>query len=399
MAQSIYIHSQIETPHGIKKLDAGGVWRYRTDSQDLDVYFRGLVNGWGYVWNYWGQTFATDGAGGEGINFVVPGCDFTATAGASRVLKGLNPGSPKFCSVEVLSGRHLPDDVQGDLLTNDFRANRVVRFRVTDNGAGFDSKQQPDFIVASDKAFRPVDIKMGPDGAIYIADWYNPIINHGEVDFRDPRRDHAHGRIWRVTAKGRPLVQRPKLDGAKVEDVLEMLLDPEGYTRQQAKNVLRERGAEAVAPALAKWVKGLAKRDGKAFNVDHARLEALWAYQCINQFDPALVEQVLASPTPAARAAACRVAGQVTDIEHTRVSQDFLLKVLAPLVTDENPRVRMEAVRALAAVRTPEAVTVAMKALDKPMDPFLDYALYKTAIDLQDVLAAGASGGQADVVG
>ena len=48
---------------------------------------------------------------------------------------------------------------------------------------------------------------MGPDGAIYIADWYNPIIQHGEVDFRDPRRDQTHGRIWRVTAKGRPLVE------------------------------------------------------------------------------------------------------------------------------------------------------------------------------------------------
>ena len=52
---------------------------------------------------------------------------------------------------------------------------------------------------------------MGPDGAIYIADWYNPIIQHGEVDFRDPRRDLTHGRIWRVTCKGRPLVKRPQL--------------------------------------------------------------------------------------------------------------------------------------------------------------------------------------------
>ena len=59
--------------------------------------------------------------------------------------------------------------------------------------------------------FRPVDVKMGPDGAIYIADWYNPIIQHGEVDFRDPRRDHEHGRIWRVTAKDRPPVQRPQI--------------------------------------------------------------------------------------------------------------------------------------------------------------------------------------------
>src|SRR5437763_10853650 len=98
-----------------------------------------------------------------------------------------------------------------------------------------------------ERVFRPIDVKMGPDGAIYIADWYNPIINHGEVDFRDPRRDHLHGRIWRVTTKDRKPVERPKLDGAKVEDLLDALLAPEGYTRQQAKNVLRERGDKQVA--------------------------------------------------------------------------------------------------------------------------------------------------------
>ena len=58
-------------------------------------------------------------------------------------------------------------------------------------------------IKSNHPAFRPIDVKMGPDGALYIADWYNPIIQHGEVDFRDPRRDKTHGRIWRVTAKGR----------------------------------------------------------------------------------------------------------------------------------------------------------------------------------------------------
>ena len=60
----------------------------------------------------------------------------------------------------------------------------------------------PDVIRSTHPAFRPIDVKMGPDGAIYIADWYNPIIQHGEVDFRDPRRDHIHGRIWRVTYRG-----------------------------------------------------------------------------------------------------------------------------------------------------------------------------------------------------
>ena len=89
-------------------------------------------------------------------------------------------------------------------------------------------------------AFRPIDVKRGPDGAIDMADWYHPIIPHGEVDFRDPRRDHTHGRIWRVTAKNRPLVPRPKLVGATVPELLEHLKAPEQWTRHQAKRVLKE---------------------------------------------------------------------------------------------------------------------------------------------------------------
>src|SRR5690349_6560207 len=97
----------------------------------------------------------------------------------------------------------------------------------------------PDVITSTDRSFRPVDVKMRPDGASYIADWYNPIISHGEVDFRDPRRDHTHGRIWRLSAKGRPAVQRPMLVGAPVGELLERLKDPESWTRQNAKVVLR----------------------------------------------------------------------------------------------------------------------------------------------------------------
>ena len=95
---------------------------------------------------------------------------------------------------------------------------------------------------------------MGPDGAIYIADWYNPIIQHGEVDFRDPRRDVTHGRIWRITAKGRPLVPRPQLVNAKTtEDCSMRSKEPEDWTRQQARMTLKERGAKAVLPALHAW--------------------------------------------------------------------------------------------------------------------------------------------------
>ena len=90
--------------------------------------------------------------------------------------------------------------------------------------------------------FRPIDVKLGPDGAIYIADWSNPIIQHGEVDFRDPRRDHEHGRIWKLTYKGRKLLAKQDLLHSSNSELLENLHSPNTETRQQSRRVLTERG-------------------------------------------------------------------------------------------------------------------------------------------------------------
>jgi len=386
--QSIYIHSTLETPTGTKRLYGGGVWRFDPRTMDLGVFVTGMVNGWGDAWDRWGNAFGTDGAYGEGINYYIPGAAFVATPGAKRVLTGLTPGSPKYASVEILSGRQMPDDVQGDFVTNDFRANRIVRFKLSDAGAGFSAKIQKDFITSTDKAFRPIDVKMGPDGALYICDWYNPIINHGEVDFRDPRRDHVHGRIWRVTAKDRPLVARPKLVGAAVNNLLEHLLDPEDWTRLQVRLTLRERGAAQVAPELAAWVTGLDGRNLKQDALEHARLEALWAYECIDTLESKLLANLLKSPDANARGAAAEV------VANWGKQLDDPVGLLTPLVADENPRVRLMAVRALASIGTADVVPLAAKVLDKPMDPFLDYALYKTCVDLEPVWMAAFKAGK-----
>src|SRR5947208_29938 len=59
--QSIYIHSHIETPWGVKHLNAGGIWQFRPETMQLNVFMRGLVNGWGHAFDAYGQSFATDG--------------------------------------------------------------------------------------------------------------------------------------------------------------------------------------------------------------------------------------------------------------------------------------------------------------------------------------------------
>jgi putative heme-binding domain-containing protein len=387
--QSVYIHSHLETPRGVRRLAGGGIWQLRPETMQLDVFMRGSWNPWGHAWDDWGQSFVTDGAGTQGILYTFPGATFDPSPGANRFLPGLNPGSPKLCGLEIVSGRHLPDDWQGALLTNDFRAHRVCRYVVSEDGAGFAAREMPELIKTSHAAFRPIDVKQGPDGAIYIADWYNPIIQHGEVDFRDPRRDHTRGRIWRVAAKGRPLVERPKLSAASLPALLDQLKSPEGWTRKFAKRLLKRRGEE-VLPVLGAWVIDLRRTDP---GYEHNLLEALWTYQSLDVVDVALVEHLLHARDPRVRAAAIRVAGEW----HTRLADP--LAVLKPLVADEYPRVRLEAVRALGTLGTAGAAQAALEALDLPVDRFLDHALYLTARDLQSAWLPALERGEIDFGG
>lgn len=373
MNQSTYIHSHIETPYGVRRLNGGGIWQYRPETHRLEVFLRGFINTWGHHFDHYGQSFVTDGANGEGITHGVPGAGYSWAIGFknNEILHGLNPGSPKHCGLEILSGSHLPEDWRGNMITNDFRGHRVCRFVIKDNGSTYTSQEKTELIKTNHAAFRPIDIKMGPDGAIYIADWYNPIIQHGEIDFRDPRRDHTHGRIWRVTAKGRPLVKKPDLVNAKTAELLDHLKSTEDWTRHNAKRVLKERGAKDVFPAVKEWI--TRQED------EHALLEALWVYQSLDVVNADLLNHLLRAKDYQVRAAAARV------LTHWHERLPNALELLAARANDEHPRVRMEAVRSLVALKTARAAEVAMTALDRPTDKVLDYALWLTAKELEPV--------------
>jgi putative heme-binding domain-containing protein len=387
--QSIYIHSHIETPYGVRRLGGGGVWQLRPESQQLEVFVRGFWNPWGHHFDRWGQSFLTDGANGEGITYGLPGASYPATPGATRIWHGLNPGSPKHCGLEILSGRHLPEDWRGNVLTNDFRGHRVCRFVLRDDGSGYSSQEQAELVKSAHPAFRPIDVKIGPDGAIYIADWYNPIIQHGEVDFRDPRRDHTHGRIWRVTAKGRPLAPRPRLMGVPTAELLEALKAPEDWTRHQAKRQLKECGAK-VLPELAAWVGKLDKNDREH---EHHLLEVLWTYQSLDTVEPKLLTTLLHAAEPRVQAAAVRVLG------YWQGRLPDAPSMLAECVAADHPRVRLEAVRALGGPPRAEALAIALRVLDRPMDPLLDYALWLTVRELEPAWLPALQSGQLTFAG
>ena len=365
--QSIYIHSHIETPHGVRRLMAGGIWHFRPETMELEVFARGFVNSWGHAWDRYGQSFATDGAYVEGINFVFPGSVFFTAYNAKRIMKGLNSGQPKHCGLEVINSSHFPDDWQGNMITNDFRGHRVNRFIVSESGSGYVSRQAPDLIKTTHGAFRPIDCKMGPDGALYIADWYNPIIQHGEVDFRDPRRDHIHGRIWRVTYKGRPLSKKPDVADQPLGKVVEQLRSPDGLTRQFAKQELRNRGHVEAVAALA---------EAEAVTPED-KLELLWAYQAVNDLNESLLRELLRNDDHRIRAAAVRV------LYHWHDRVEGALKLLGHAVRDPHPQVRLEAVNALRNTGGAQAFSMAMAALAHPVDANLDFALWLTARELE----------------
>jgi putative heme-binding domain-containing protein len=378
--QSIYIHSHIETPHGVVRLNSGGILRLRPPTMELGIHCKGWVNSWGHDFDAFGQSFVTDGAGSSGINLGVPGAMYVTYEGARRILGGVSPGSyPKFCGLEIVRSSHFPADWQGNLITCDFRAHRVVRFAINEQGSAYVTKEMPDVLRTADVTFRPIDVKLGPDGALYVADWSNPIIQHGEVDFRDPRRDHEHGRIWRVTAKGRALAAKPKLKEAAHDELLAQLVSPNAFNQRQARRVLTERGP-SIAPNLASWTQAQAS--------EKALLEALWMYQSIDTPEPALLEKVLSAKDGQIRAAAVRVAGYWRDRLKNPV------ELLSRAIADEHPRVRLEAMRALSLIPTARSAELVLSALDKPMDPPLDYGVWLSINDLAkpwiDAVQSGA---------
>ena len=208
-------------------------------------------------------------------------------------------------------------------------------------------------------------MKVGPDGAIYVVDWYNPITCHQDDAYRDPTRDKAHGRIWRLSSVVKTVTPIDLLT-ADIADVLDELKSTEHWARYQAKRALTVRDAEEVAIAINAWVKTL---DTKDPGYEHQIYEALAAYATIEHVQPNLLERLLRARDHRARAYAARMVGRW----HDRLKDP--LQLLAPRVVDEHPLVRLEAVIACAAIPSARSMQVAARIVDEPMDEWTKYAL------------------------
>ena len=369
--EGTFLHSQVETPYGPVRLENAGVFRYEPRTEKLSVFVSyPFANPWGHVVDRWGQNFVSDASNGD--NYY--GTAFSGRVDYPRKQRSMQKWTltqvRPTASNEFVRSRHFPEEAQGNFLINNVIGFQGIKqYRVQEEGSGFVAIEVEPLLQSEDPNFRPIGLMFGPDGALYLCDWFNPLVGHMQYSLRDPRRDKTHGRVYRITARGRPLLDPPRIHGQPIEAQLELLKAYEDRTRYQARLALRAAPTDAVLAALQTWV---GKLDATDPEFEHHLLEALWVSQHHDRVDTTLLDRLLGAKDYRARAAAVRV------LQHWFDRVDGAMTRLQKLVTDPSPRVRLEAVRALSFVPTAAAAATALEALRHPVDYYIQYALDST---------------------
>ena len=392
-SRGIFHAENFETPWGpTKRFGTGGTGVYEWDPVTFDINFHFPIgpNPHGDTFDQWGNQFVTDGTGGTGNYVGIPGHGAPGQLYEKRVRP--------VPAIAILDSQHFPEANRGNLLiANVIGFQGVTQYKFEKRGAGFFAKEVEPILYSSDGNFRPSDMEIGGDGALYVLDWQNPIIGHMQHNLRDPSRDHLHGRVYRVTAEGRETQPVVKLDKASTAEVVATLASPTLAERYRARLELTGRNPDEVIAVINDWVKQF---DAK--NPEHARhlVEALWVHQQTRRPNPQLCASLLKSPMPSARVASIRYLSALTlelklkrhagtEIDVPGLSECILL--IPSLAQDQDSQVRAEAV-VFATVAHPELyewnAEIIFRAMQTEQDPQLGFVINEArkTIDLDTVI-------------
>ncbi|MAE63061.1 MAG: hypothetical protein CMJ18_02210, partial [Phycisphaeraceae bacterium] len=371
-SEGIFHYTNIETPWGRPlRTKAPMLYRWNPRTHEISEHFEISPNPHGIAIDRWGNVFATDGTSGRGYYVGYPG------GGAAHQLYRQRVRPVAGCG--LITGTHFPERNRGNLLIcNVIGFLGVLQHRFVRDGADFRSEEIEPILVSADPNFRPSDVEIGGDGALYVLDWHNPLIGHMQHNLRDPSRDRSHGRVYRVTATGRPLVKNHRMSGKPVAQLLAHLESPQERERYRARLELSGRDSKTVAAAAASW---LARFDPARKEHAPHLLEALWLHEQHNLANGNLLRSVLRCADPRARAAATRVLAR-----RARGMPDgvALLQVQA---RDAEAIVRAEAVVAAATsgLSGLGAAEVVFEAAARPQDPHLAYVISESRSKLDPI--------------
>jgi glucose/arabinose dehydrogenase/azurin/type 1 glutamine amidotransferase len=376
LSDGVFHRSQVETFLGPVRNEDACIYRFEPSTGKFERYAAyGFANPHGRVFDYWGNDLITDATGNNTYFGPAISGHISYPAKHESVKQFWDRPSRPCPGTALFTSRQFPDEFQGNFLNcNVIGFQGIYRVRVDEDGSGLTGTTLDPIISSPDPSFRPSGVSFGPDGALYFTDWSQTLIGHLQHHLRDPNRDHQHGRIYRIIYEGRPLMTPPKIDGQPIPALLDLLKEPENQTRMLAKIELAKRDPAAVISAVDQWAAALNKSEP---TYEHNLTEALWVHQWLNVVDVNLLTRMLRSPEPHARTAATRV------LCYWRDRVPNALDLLKTQADDENPRTRLEAVRAASFFPSLDAANVALTALKHPTDYYLDYVLRETMRELQ----------------
>jgi putative heme-binding domain-containing protein len=336
-------HSTIRGRDGSRiDVQGGNTYRIRTDGSRVEQFTWGQVNPFGMTYDPLGDLFNADchtkpimlllrggyydsfGKPHNGLGYVPPVMEHTH-------------GSTAIAGTCCYTGENFPPEYRGNMFVGNVMTSRVNRDSIRRRGSTVQAIEEPDFVTTDDPWFRPVDFQVGPDGALYVADFYNKIIGHVEVPLDHPGRDHTRGRIWRIVYVGdekhpAPTSPSPNLRAADAAGLIAAFAHPVLGVRLRAGDELADRmGTAAVEPL----------RTALTDRSPTVRIHALWALKRLGAVRAADLSAAAADGDRAIRVHAMRVLGD------TAPWSDAHSRLVLSGLRDDDAMVQRAAVEAL----------------------------------------------------
>ncbi|WP_339710639.1 PVC-type heme-binding CxxCH protein [uncultured Kriegella sp.] len=282
-----------------------------------------------------------------------------------------NPQHQLLTSVGVFTSATGLEIYQGELFPTAFNnatfvaepvSNLVHVDKLSEDGVSYTASriyQQKEFLASTDSWFRPVNIYTGPDGALYVLDYYRKFIEHPEwmaeavVQSGELYDGIEKGRIYRITPTGAKPVDQPEnllLGNASIEQLVDALASPNSWRRRNAQRLLVDRKDKDAFPLLKQMAINMERPLG--------RLHALWTLQGLGQLSIEMIKQALTDEVPGIRENAIRLA-------ELHLDDASLTDALLGLENDENIKVRYQLLLTLGFVDTPSVAAAREKMLFK----------------------------------
>jgi len=352
MTHGVFTYSMVKDPDDPQappvKVDAA-VARYHPRTKKFEVFAEGTSNPWGVDFDRAGNAFVS-ACVIDHLFHITPGGIYVRQGGTSA-----NPYSYEllpsivdhkhhmaaYAGVQIYQGDQFPEEYQGTILMGNIHDNAIHQDRLTPNGSSFKASFIKDFVRANDGWFMPVSTQVGPDGAVWIMDWYDKYPCYQNANADPEGVDREHGRIWRVVYTGKnpgaKVPSRPdvNMDLGKLSSIelVKVLEHPNVWQRRMAQRLLSERRDLPNANTLHDDTPlHLLMKNGLTLE---SRLAALWTLHGADMLEDGILDIPAEDKEPAMRAWAARLTGE------RGYPLGEAIKRLAKLAKDPDPSVRL----------------------------------------------------------